>query len=180
MTDGLVAAVAVVSVLTLLNLLLTYGVIRRLRDHEERLSRAGTPSMVDLPIGAPVPPFRADTTDGGTVTSESLAAGAAYAAFFSPTCPPCREQMPLFVDAVADARRDRILIVVSRDGADPTALADFVAAIGPAGHVVVEDTTGPVAGAFGVSGQPTLLRFNGGELAARAHTVEELFAPLRA
>jgi peroxiredoxin len=181
MSDGLVAAVTVVSALTLLNLLLTYGVIRRLREHEKLLAGAGSPApAVDLPVGAPLPEFTAVTSDGRTVTHQDLRTGTAWVAFFSPACTPCREQLPLFADAVRDAGQDGVLVVISRDGTDPAALAEFGAPLPAACQVVVEDHPRQLATAFGVIGEPTFLLFKDGTLAAREHVVDDIFTSARA
>ena len=77
----LTAAVVAVGVLCLADLLLTFGVIRRLRQHSALLaSRGDAPVATRLSIGESPGPFTAVTTDGVDLTSH---AGFRIAAFFS-------------------------------------------------------------------------------------------------
>lgn len=66
----LVAAVIIVAALCLLNLLLTFGVIRRLR-REEGCTPALEETLI-LPVGAKVPEFTAVTTAGDPVSRTNL------------------------------------------------------------------------------------------------------------
>lgn len=151
----LAAAVAIVAVLCLLDLLLTLGVIRRLREHERRLAEAGSaPPRRRLDPGAPVGPFSATATDGSAVSADALAPRAVVA-FFSPTCAPCAEQLPRFVDLVAalPGGPGQALAVVCGDLAQAGPL---VAKLEPVARVVLEEGLGPLATAFGVFAFPTL------------------------
>ena len=61
----LVAAVALVGVLCLLDLLLTFGVIRRLREHAELITLGGVPDIpvLGVAVGEQPAPFSATTTE---------------------------------------------------------------------------------------------------------------------
>lgn len=155
-------AVAVVAALTMLNLLLTLGVIRRLREHTERLAAAelGPPPELILPAGERPAEFRAETVDGAEVTLASLATPALLG-FFSPDCAPCREWIPRFVQAAAELPQGRAqaLAVVARDGTgNGDEVSDDVAALRRVAQVVVEPANGPVSRAFAVRGWPALCR----------------------
>ena len=69
----LVAAVVLVGLLGLANLLFAFGVIRRLREHTELLNRLADTdaAAVMLPAGRTVEDFAATTLDGVTVSSAS-------------------------------------------------------------------------------------------------------------
>jgi len=149
----MVAAVVVVGVLAMLDLTLTFGVIRRLREHTELLS-AKNPAPA-LRVGETVGAFHTSTVDGGTVSRE-LITDETVVAFFSPTCQPCKEKMPAFVRyaQALDGGRERVLAVVVGD-ADQA--GDFVAGLSPAAQVVVESHDGAVSSAFQVKAYPTML-----------------------
>ncbi|MEV4176855.1 TlpA disulfide reductase family protein [Nonomuraea sp. NPDC049709] len=147
----LIVAVVLVGVLCLLNLLLTVGVIRRLR--KQAASAASLPPMEDgLAIGEEIPEFAATTTDGEPI-SDALIDGPALVGFFSPSCEPCRELMPRFID---HARRTpaAVLAVVVTDS-DQEAVAD-VERLAEVARVVVEAPHGAIQGAFQVAGYPTV------------------------
>ena len=109
----LAVAVAGVGALSLLNLVVVIGVVRRLREHSERLANVGGPATgpsdpLVAPVGGRVGSFRA-TGSGGPVTDQDLADGTRVAVF-SPSCLPCQEKLPGFVAHAAD-RPDDCLIV---------------------------------------------------------------------
>jgi thiol-disulfide isomerase/thioredoxin len=178
----LTAAIVVVGLLCLLDLLLTLGVIRRLRDHTERLSAlsagrapAGAPDRM-LAVGQVPADFAATTVDGDPV-SKGLLGAPALVGFFSPGCAPCRERVPEF-SAYAGRMpggRDRTLAVVVGNGERGSQLASELKGVG---HVVVEAPGGPVSTAFGVHGFPALCVLDsGGAIAAAGPTLDRLPAP---
>jgi thiol-disulfide isomerase/thioredoxin len=149
----LIAAVVIVGVLCVLNLLLTYGVIRRLREHSESLAQGSSP-VPDLMSGAGsmVGAFAATTVDGHELTADDLAPGT-LVGFFSPSCGACGEQLPKFVDAAArPGGPDRTLAVIVAD--DEDAAEEQVAALSPAVQVVVAPPGAEIEKAFGVRGYP--------------------------
>jgi thiol-disulfide isomerase/thioredoxin len=179
--DGVLAgAVGLVGAATCLNLLLTYGVMRRLRDHEERIVRvaaARNDDVVTLQPGTRVPTFTATTTDGTELTDHSFGSDIALVGFFSPDCQPCREQLPRFATVGARLDPSRVLCVVSGDRATGTDLEAFVEPMRGAGLVVVEGANGSLAAAFGVRAMPTILKIEDGVVSASGHSVESLAAP---
>ncbi|NBM14645.1 redoxin domain-containing protein [Streptomyces sp. GC420] len=159
--SNLVAAVAAVFLLCLLNLVFALGIVRRLREHSERLAQLdgpgrGAPDHAILPPGAIVGAFGARPNGAGPVTHEDLADGT-LVAFFSPTCKPCNEKLPGFAAALAQRpeERGRVLAVVV---GDPAASAPMVAALEAVALVVQEPDDGPVATAFAIRAFPTCAR----------------------
>ncbi|MFG1943267.1 TlpA disulfide reductase family protein [Nonomuraea sp. NPDC048826] len=155
----LIAAVILVGALCLLDLLLTFGVIRRLREHTTHLEGLlNTVGMGDAQriLGKPVGDFAATTTDGEPV-SRALLSGETVVAFFSPTCGPCKEKAPVFADLVRAHALDRqqVLAVVAGDGGEEES-ARMAGLLEPSARVVMdrggEDS---VAGAFQISAFPT-------------------------
>ncbi|MDF2705780.1 MAG: redoxin protein [Nonomuraea muscovyensis] len=147
----LIVAVALVGALCLLNLLLTVGVIRRMR--KQAASAASLPHLEEgLAIGEKIPQFAATTTDGEPISDE-LIEGPSLIGFFSPSCQPCRELMPRFID---HARRTpaAVLAVVVTDSAEE-AVAD-VERLAEVARVVVEAPHAAIQSAFQVAGYPTV------------------------
>jgi thiol-disulfide isomerase/thioredoxin len=150
----LIAAVVVVGVLCVLNLLLTYGVIRRLREHNELLAHRGQLAVPDLVVGAGslVGPFSAATVDGDELIADDLVPGT-LVGFFSPDCPACDEQLPKFADVAAahPGGPERVLAVMIAPG---EVAAEQVAALSSRARLVVVPPGAEIEKAFGVKGYP--------------------------
>ena len=115
----LAATVALVGLLAVVNLLLTIGVVRRLREQTTELAdlRSRAPmrdAATTLPVGAVVAPFEAVTIDRRAVTLASFGERP-LVGFFSPGCKPCAERLPGFVRHAAErpGGRDGVLAVVA-------------------------------------------------------------------
>lgn len=98
--------------LVLVNLLLTFGLIRRLR--------AGTQNLVPVERGlAPgevAPPFTAQTLDGKTVTLTSYIGQPTAFLFITTTCGPCRDGVPRYEALYQKAAQSGVqLVLVSFD-----------------------------------------------------------------
>jgi thiol-disulfide isomerase/thioredoxin len=177
---ALVTAVVVVGLLGVLNLVFCFGVIRRLREHTKLLeNRHGGPAPTLIrPAGQVIDEFAATTVDGTEISRESLS-GTTLAAFFSPGCGPCAEQLPAFVELARahPGGRDRVLAVLTHD--DEDGAADMAAALADVAEVVHERPgTGAVKGAFEVRGFPVFaLVAPGGLLLVSELSVDGLTAP---
>lgn len=160
----LTAAVVLVGALCLLDLLLTLGVTRRLREHVTRLERlehgGATHDVTDdataagsLPApGTPVGPFSATTVDGEPVSSAGLA-DHTVVIFLAPECAACRDKVPGLVSWAAGHERERTLVIVDGQGMDP---AEVVGPLEPVATVVVVDTVErTVFDAFGINAFPS-------------------------
>lgn len=149
MTGVLLAAVVLVGALTIVNLLLTFGVVRRLREHEARLAvvSLAPPEVITIPAGQRVAAVTTSARDGGTVATDTPEP--TLYGFFSPSCESCHDRLDDFRRTAAD-HPGRTVAVVVPDGGDLdgflTELAGFT--------VVVEELGGPLTGAFGVQGFP--------------------------
>ncbi|GAA2454810.1 TlpA disulfide reductase family protein [Streptomyces macrosporus] len=156
----LITIVAVVGVLGVLNLVLALGMIRRLKEHTEVLSNLS--GRGSLALGEEVGAFTSTTVDGESVTREALA-GDTLVGFFSPSCAPCREQLPKFV---AYARqmpggRGRVLAAVVGQGPDAEKM---LAELGEVARVVAEKPGGgALSAAFQAIAFPTVLRVSPGD-----------------
>ena len=159
---GVVLAVA----LTLFNLVLTIGVIRRLREHTGLLSARGGATDVMLDVGEIPGDFSAATTDGEHVSRDTLI-GEQLVGFLSPGCGPCKEILPQFVERAAVAGRANALAVVAPGAEDADGL---VAQLEPVARVVVERDDDSVSRAFKVRGFPALCRLNADKVVTSSGT----------
>lgn len=162
----LVAAVVIVGLLCLLDLLLTFGVIRRLREHTELLARMTVP---DVPVVGLTPrqtpvPFETVTARGEPVRGP---AGFDVVAFFSSSCSICPERVPSFLQYLADHQvpAASVLAVVVGGQEEPP---PYLARLDEAAQVCLEEHNGTVGQAFKVVGYPAfcVLSPDGSVLAA--------------
>lgn len=170
----LVGAVVIVGLLALLNLLLTFGVIRRLREHTDQLSvRAAGPPDLMVAVGESPASFSTRTTDGAHISTESMTGGERLVGFFSPSCQPCKEIAPAFAARAARGGRDQALAVVV---GGPNEVGDLVARFETVAQVVVESDAdaGTVSRAFKVNGFPAIcLLGTDGAVAASGRDIVE-------
>ncbi|WP_213452002.1 TlpA family protein disulfide reductase [Rhizomonospora bruguierae] len=152
MTDALFVAVLFLAALTLFNLIVVLGVVRRLRSYETRLGAVAEPPLVStMAAGEQVGDFTASTVDDRVVSRASLG-GPTLVGFFSPNCPACHERLGDF-RAAADGHPGDVLAVVVRDGGDVAPVLSALAGT----DVVIEEPEGPLARAFGVRGFPAFI-----------------------
>jgi thiol-disulfide isomerase/thioredoxin len=175
----LVAAMVVFGLATTLNLLFTFGVVRRLREQSAEMAAlrsGGTPTSAGLdtgvtqPVGTTIGRFEATSVQGQPVDATTLGARP-LVGFFSPNCAPCKEQLPAFI-AYAGSRpggRDAVLAVVV--GTDEETAA-VVERLEPVATVVTELDQGPVQQAFGVTGFPAFVLVEQGTVAASDFRLE--------
>ncbi|MEU4211794.1 hypothetical protein AB0F13_17615 [Streptomyces sp. NPDC026206] len=151
-----IAALILVGLLCSLDLLLTVGVIKRLREHTELLSRKG--DQASLTTGEEVGSFSARTVDGEAVTDEMIDTETVVA-FFSTTCGPCKEKLPKFVEYARSVPggRGRVIATVVGEGDES---APMVAALSPVARVTAEDASGVMGEAFKVMAYPVVLKVN--------------------
>lgn len=134
---ALTAAVVLVGALGVLNLLLTFGVVRRLR--------ADTGMTAQPRFEAPMASVGTSVRGGGVDWS-----GEALVGFFAPGCAPCEEQVPEFVEHAP--RWERAVAVVFDPAGEG---AEHVRELGRVARVVIESDTGDaLQKAFQVKGFP--------------------------
>jgi len=151
----LAAAVVLLGLLCLFNLVLTFGVIRRLRTYDQRLAdNAAAPQV--LGVGERIDEFTTATVDGEPLSHTQLATETVVA-FFSPDCKPCRTKLPRFVEYARALPGGRTQAVATVVGSAAEA-AEFVEQLSPVARVVVEEPDEAMATAFHVQAFPTLLR----------------------
>jgi hypothetical protein len=156
-----IAAMSLVGILAALNLILTLGVIRRLREHTGQLNRLSPAEQGPLILSPGERPaeFRATTIDGREVTRAGLPSPA-LVGFFSPDCGPCKEWLPRFTEAAAASTGRTLAVVVAMSGAADAEVDAEVAGLRGVADVVVEEPDGPVQQAFLVRGWPAMCRLS--------------------
>ncbi|MEU8195487.1 hypothetical protein AB0C10_17050 [Microbispora amethystogenes] len=103
-------ALWIISLLVAANLLITLALVRRVRDIELARTSHSAPGA-DLPeAGDVIGAFSATTTDGGTVSRETLADGSSLVVFLLPGCGPCQS----VIDALANTPQgpERLVVFV--------------------------------------------------------------------
>ncbi|MFE9355094.1 TlpA family protein disulfide reductase [Streptomyces olivaceoviridis] len=178
----LIAAVVLVGALCMLDLLLTVGLIRRLRAQQApRTSADGLADEGMLPPGAIVGAFETRTVDDRPLHSRDLDTGTVVV-FLSPGCPPCHAQLPQVVAALGAAATDGAVAVVAggRDGDAET--EQMLKELRPVARVVHEPVTGPITEAFAARAFPVMCRVRtaGDVLVVEAVGEHVLPAPARA
>ncbi|MFG3552161.1 TlpA family protein disulfide reductase [Streptomyces sp. NPDC047725] len=158
MMPFLTAAVIFVGLLCTLDLILTLGAVKRLREHTELLAERPSRSRIkpSLTVGEEVGDFRAIARNGTELTPDQLPDGTVVA-FFSPHCEPCREKLPDFAQAartVAGGAQKVVAVVV---GDEPEARS-FVDVLEPVANVVIEEPDGALSTAFQARAFPTVLQ----------------------
>jgi thiol-disulfide isomerase/thioredoxin len=168
------AAVVLVGLVCALNLLLTVGVVRRLREHTQQfadLNNRNRPALQPRP-GAVIADFDVADTDGRPVARGLLDTGT-LVGFFAPDCGPCKELLPRFVEHATALREQagEVFAVVASTTED----RELIAKLSSVARVIVEPPNGPTIQAFGISGFPTLVLVGGdGVVAAAGTTVESV------
>lgn len=171
MLPFLIALCALLAVLTLANLALAVGLVKRVRELDQTVANlAADPLQPLLPPGVRIDEFTADTVDGRKLTHESLTDGT-IVGFFNPTCESCHGHIPDFTATARTLGRDRALAVV-RDHDDPQALEEMVKLLNGDAHVVVQSRREAVWRAFGTQATPAFCRMGPGQVIA-AHGYQD-------
>lgn len=161
------AAVTTIAVLCLVNIALTFGVIRRLGE----LAAVGGGGCGDdgppvtLQPGAAVGDFSATTVDGKPLSRADLR-GATLVGFLAPGCPRCEDGLPAFIARAESVTggRDHVLAVVLGDREAGRRVWDRLA---PVARVVAEaEERGPLVRAFGVDSLPAFVLLSGATVVA--------------
>jgi thiol-disulfide isomerase/thioredoxin len=169
------AIMILVGLVSGLNLLLIFGVIRRLREHERAINRGqrfGGPNAAHkliIGVGESVGEFSALDVDDVELTHHAV--GSSLVAFFSPQCAPCEELLPAFVREAAREPGGRARVVAVVVGEQDHA-ARLVGELKHVARVVVEQFGGPLTAAFQVRGFPAVVRVSdAGMVAADTYDV---------
>jgi thiol-disulfide isomerase/thioredoxin len=152
------AAMTVLTVLVLVNLLLSFGIVRRLRTHARLLpASAPAPRFASRVLGRPVGDFSAVADSGAPLSTAWLRGAPTVVGFAMPGCRPCHREIPLlaeYLDALPD-RTAKALVVVSTLPQEGDDFDEATASLRGLAEVVREPADGPLQTAFGVSMYPS-------------------------
>lgn len=160
---ALVASLAVLATLLgLINLLLTVALVKRVREHDEKIAKFDVPMPSALAeIGERIDDFEASTVEGAPLTRAALPEGT-LVGFFDPQCETCAEELPKWTEVAKSLPlgREQALAVI-REAPDQEEMIDVAS---PHAHVVVERRRGPVARAFRVKATPAFCVLGAGQV----------------
>lgn len=163
------------------NLLLTLGVIRRLRRYGGPLPPPSGPPRGPRPMrpaGERIAAFHARTVRGEPISEEFFAGGTTLVGAFTEGCSACAERLPQFLRfaEVFPGGRERVLALLvgaAEDVAEERRLLEPVATV-----VVEESHGGPAGQALGVHGYPALAIVDpGGVVRASGTLLQDLATP---
>lgn len=112
--------------------------------------RSGEPRVA---VGVPAPPIVGVTLDGTAFDLKSLAGRPVIVNFWGPSCVPCRDEFPLFVDKLAAHQADGLAIVGVLTDDPPEPARQFVAQYA-ATWPTVEDPDNVLKRNYRVVGRP--------------------------
>lgn len=177
----LTALVFLLGLLCVLNLVLTFGIVRRLRREgggsgvgAEASTGAGARKYTGeshITEGAIVAPFIATDVHATPVSLRDLRPGH-LVAFVSPACPTCADSLPSLVAVARERGAEQVLAVVVTSGRGPdTDPAPYVSALTGAARVVVTRSGDELPRAFAVTGFPAYVVMGEGGRVATADIV---------
>lgn len=148
----LAVGVVLAVILTLLNMLLVFGVIRRLKELQSQLDARPPMGSGDagLPAGTPAPELTATTVAGAEVASVDPGRPTLIG-FFSPGCAPCSERIPEFVKH-AETGVAAVAVVVTDSPEDGDEYVRRLSSV----DVMVQGPAGEWNQGFAVNSYPTL------------------------
>jgi hypothetical protein len=160
---ALTVALVLLAVVTAGHLLLTFALIRRVRELQ---NRPAVPQDSGLPEpGTPVGPFSLDRADGSPFGTGDLATGTALVGFFAAGCAPCTA---VVADLLDDPPAERFVAFVDSGEDGPT--RELAARLGAIAEVAVVPWDSDAPAAFGQEGFPALLRVRDGVIVEAART----------
>jgi hypothetical protein len=172
----LTVSLGIVGAGLLLNLALTFTLVRRVRRHGEQLARFpfNFGPMAGLRAGSKVPELAVRTVSGETRALGGPAGARNAIGFFSAGCPACERQLPEFKEYARSmpGGASRALAVVC---GNESAAGELVRELEGAASVVLEPLRGPAQRAMSVPGYPTFyLLDDTGRVEAAGRTVRQV------
>jgi hypothetical protein len=166
------------STVVALNITLTVGIVRRLREHSTQLTELRNPDAVMAGPETVTGEFSAETVDGQRL-SERDWQGLTLVGFFSPTCTACHERLPVFIEHARRMPGGRPQVLAIVVGQEDT--AEQVAQLTPVARTVVEAPDGPLAKAFSVKGFPAFAVVDDGRrILASGYDLDQVPLPVAA
>jgi hypothetical protein len=162
----LLALLCVVGTIAILDLALTFAVIRRVNliDPHGHGEQGGTDGYWKPAVGHRVGEFLAPARDGRELTRRDLAGQTALATFVMTGCGTCHD-LTEEISTAAPGSAPLLVFITTVPGEDEE--AHRIAASAPSSAAVCFiESRGPVAQAFGISGFPTAIRLEDGVVRA--------------
>lgn len=173
----LIAAVVLVGAIATLNLLLTVGVIRRLREHTTQLAEVN--SMGGGPggpvVGDPIEDFTTAAVDDTPVARADLDSFA-LVSVMSPGCGPCEEKLPTLVSMLEKGSLPKKSVLAVIAGTEEDAVPMVTALKDLAVVVREEPVSGAVQSAVGIRAYPTMFTAGDGKVATLVHDLAKVKA----
>ncbi|HEY1177205.1 MAG TPA: hypothetical protein VGF17_13700 [Phytomonospora sp.] len=172
----LIAAVVLVGAIATLNLLLTVGVIRRLREHTAQLAEFSGSGVPSGPVvGDPIEDFTTAAVDDTAIARADLDSYA-LVSVMSPGCGPCEEKLPKLVAMLEDGSLPKRSVLAVIAGGEEEAVPMVTALQDLAVVVREEPVSGAVQSAVGIRAYPTMFTAGDGKVASLIHDLEKVKA----
>jgi hypothetical protein len=176
---GLLAVAVLALAVSLLDLLLILGIVRRLRAQAIAQSPQDAGGLFHMgsgpPRGSRLPEFIASTVAGGTADDTRYAGAQGCVAFMSATCTPCKAALTELEPYLREAGIGKQHTLVVLDG-DPAAESQEARRAAGFAEVVVGADAARLIDQFGIAGFPTLIAVQSGVVTAVAPMVGVLRA----
>jgi hypothetical protein len=167
----LTVAVVVLTVVVLIDLLLSAAIIRRLRETEERLADLLPSGQPGLRTGTPIPDF---ASADGSFTQADVLDTPVLIGFFSTGCRYCPTQAEQLAHRSAEIAERGLRVVNVVTVIDESVPDDITPLLRKSGDVVTEHGPGGLMATFSVSGTPTFLLYDSrGTLVGKGNHLEE-------
>jgi hypothetical protein len=169
-THLMFVVVALAIVIGLFNLVLSFGLIGRVRVLQDAV-QAGFLRNPDLPApGTAVGAFQVTTEDGTQLSEAAIQGDPALICFMTPGCRPCAE---LRAQLLASPPALRMIAFVEGTREDPEVrqIVDSLRGLGAVATIHEDDA---VTRAFKPAGFPTLIRTANGNIAAAGHRLSQV------
>jgi cytochrome c biogenesis protein CcmG/thiol:disulfide interchange protein DsbE len=118
------------------------------------LLRPGAPpAAAGIARGEPAPAFEGTTLDGAALALAGFRGRPVIVNFWGPSCVPCRDEFPLFLDQLAEHAADGLAIVGVLMFDPPAPARDFIADFG-ATWPTIDDPDGAIRTAYRAVARP--------------------------
>ncbi|MFD9479823.1 MULTISPECIES: TlpA disulfide reductase family protein [Streptomyces] len=153
--------------LSILNLLFTVAVIRKLRQRASEPRRDFRMDLEELPPGMRVPEFQAESVSGTSVSPAALAGSEAIIAFFDTNCDACE---PAVGEVVKYARANNMRPeqVIGVIGGESSDAQPYLEGLKGTATVIMEEAMGPVTNSFSLQGVPAYCIVDGDGVIVRS------------
>lgn len=170
MTAVLISVITVVGLIALVDLVLTYGLIRRVNSIQAQPH--STEHSLDPAVGHRIGDFVAKASDNREITEREFEGSETFAAFVMVGCGPCH-RLAEELSQMAPPELPLLLFIASSPGEEEEA-AGIAAQVPFAAAVCIIEATGTVTEAFGVTGFPTVIRVGDGTVRATGLSLESV------